>query len=72
MMKESAETAVAYVRAHAVSLGFTKRPTSLLLHATDFIHFPAGATPKDGPSAGVTLLTAISLATGRISTQGSR
>ena len=60
VMKESAETAVAYVRAHAVSLGLHQTAEKPLLHATDLhIHFPAGATPKDGPSAGVTLLTAI-------------
>ena len=59
-MKESAETAIAYVRAHAVSLGLHQSPEKPLLHDTDLhIHFPAGATPKDGPSAGVTLLTAI-------------
>ena len=60
VMKESAETAIAYVRAHAVSLGLHQSAEKPLLHDTDLhIHFPAGATPKDGPSAGVTLLTAI-------------
>jgi ATP-dependent Lon protease len=60
VMKESAETAIAYVRAHAVALGLHQSADKPLLHDTDLhIHFPAGATPKDGPSAGVTLLSAI-------------
>lgn len=63
VMKESVEAAVSYVRARTEDFGldedfFEKHD----LH----IHIPAGATPKDGPSAGVTLVTAItSLLTGR-------
>ncbi|RME45789.1 MAG: endopeptidase La, partial [Deltaproteobacteria bacterium] len=63
VMKESAQAAYSYIRTHAQKLGipleyFTKRD----LH----IHVPAGATPKDGPSAGVTMLTAmVSAFTGR-------
>ena len=66
VMKESAQAAFSYVRAHSRELGvdddyFEKHD----LH----IHVPAGAMPKDGPCAGVTMATAIcSLVTGRPST----
>jgi len=56
VMQESAKTARSYVWAHAVQLGID--PTKFLntgLH----IHVPAGAIPKDGPSAGVTMTTAL-------------
>ena len=63
VMKESAQIALSYVRAHAGQLGITN--TSVLdrhIH----IHVPAGAVPKDGPSAGVTMVTALtSMAMGR-------
>lgn len=63
VMKESAQAAVSYARAHAKELGV--KPDfrdNLDIH----IHVPAGATPKDGPSAGVTLSTAlISALTGK-------
>ena len=55
-MKESAVIALAYIRAHAESLGIDYRVFDQWdLH----IHVPAGATPKDGPSAGITMLTAL-------------
>ena len=60
VMKESAGAAVAYVRSHAHALGLHQNVDKPLLDQTDLhIHFPAGGIPKDGPSAGVTLLTAI-------------
>jgi ATP-dependent Lon protease len=63
VMKESAQIALSYVRAHAWDLGID--PTVFEDHQFH-IHVPAGAVPKDGPSAGVTMVTALtSLLTGR-------
>lgn len=63
VMKESAQAAVSYARAHAHEFGIDQTFFTLYdLH----IHAPAGAVPKDGPSAGVTMLSAIlSALTGR-------
>lgn len=56
VMKESAQAALSYARAHAPEFGIDeKRFTEYDLH----IHIPAGAVPKDGPSGGITLLSAI-------------
>jgi ATP-dependent Lon protease len=56
VMKESARAALSYVQANAASLGLAGNP----LEGSDVhVHVPAGATPKDGPSAGVTLFTAL-------------
>merc|ERR1719389_466304 len=67
-MVESVKIAQGWVRAHAAELGLQDlSERAHLLNGTDLhIHFPAGAMPKDGPSAGVTITTAIvSLLTGR-------
>ncbi|HWJ81654.1 MAG TPA: endopeptidase La [Nocardioides sp.] len=62
VMKESAQIALSYVRAHAEELGIGTDLLDRPLH----LHVPAGAVPKDGPSAGVTMTTAlVSLLTGR-------
>lgn len=63
VMKESARIALSYVRGHAEELGIDPE----VFEDTEFhVHVPAGAIPKDGPSAGVTMVTALtSLLTGR-------
>jgi len=62
VMKESAHIALSYLKAHGQELGVNTAQLDRALH----VHVPAGATPKDGPSAGVTMVTALaSLATGR-------
>jgi ATP-dependent Lon protease len=63
VMKESASIALSYVRAHAGELGITDPDIARRRY---HVHVPAGAVPKDGPSAGVTMTTALaSLLTGR-------
>ena len=63
VMKESAVTALSYLSANAKKLGVDP---SMIEKKTVHIHVPEGAVPKDGPSAGITMLTALASAfTGR-------
>src|SRR6202040_2769165 len=64
VMKESAQIALSYLRSHGAEL---ELPVTDLKDRGVHIHVPAGAVPKDGPSAGVTMTTALaSLLSGRL------
>ncbi|MFJ6695537.1 endopeptidase La [Streptomyces sp. NPDC091272] len=64
VMKESAQIALSFLRSHGAEL---ELPVRDLKERGIHIHFPAGAVPKDGPSAGITLTTALaSLLSGRL------
>lgn len=63
VMKESARAALSYIQAHAAEFGIAD---GAFENRTIHIHVPSGAIPKDGPSAGVTMVTAlVSLLTGK-------
>ena len=68
VMKESATIALNWLRSHSTDYGLPFNKNMDLMENTDVhIHFPAGAVGKDGPSAGITIVTSlVSLFTGRI------
>jgi ATP-dependent Lon protease len=68
VMKESARAALSYIEAHAAEFGIAPEAFE---NKTIHIHVPSGAIPKDGPSAGVTMVTAlVSLLTGKPAKRG--
>jgi ATP-dependent Lon protease len=67
VMKESARAAQTYVRAHAGQLGIDP---SLFRTCGVHVHVPAGAVPKDGPSAGVAMATALASAYANVPVRG--
>ncbi|KAJ3216478.1 hypothetical protein HDU67_009433 [Dinochytrium kinnereticum] len=60
VMKESAQIGLTWVRANAGKIGIVKQEGDSIMENIDVhVHFPAGAIPKDGPSAGVSIVTAL-------------
>ncbi|XP_078492836.1 lon protease homolog 2, peroxisomal-like [Ciona intestinalis] len=67
VMKESAQLAVSWLRSNAQILGIDDGGRSIMSGTDIHLHFPAGAVGKDGPSAGVIIVTAlVSLFTGKL------
>ncbi|MHB1314409.1 MAG: endopeptidase La [Christensenellales bacterium] len=67
IMQESARAAYSYIRAHHAELGIDEK---LFTESDVHIHIPEGATPKDGPSAGITLATAMASALSGVPARG--
>ena len=66
VIKESAELALTWVKAHARALGLEREVAALVAGRDIHLHLPSGAVPKDGPSAGITMATCLtSLLSGR-------
>ena len=66
VIKESAELALTWVKAHARALGLEREVAALVAGRDVHLHLPSGAVPKDGPSAGITMATCFtSLLSGR-------
>jgi ATP-dependent Lon protease len=60
VMKESAQAALSWIRSQATEIGLSQDADSHFLEKADLhVHFPAGAIPKDGPSAGITITSAL-------------
>ncbi|KAI8359371.1 anti-sigma H sporulation factor, LonB, partial [Mortierella sp. GBAus27b] len=60
VIKESAQIALSWVKSHGYEIGLTNSPSQNVMEKADVhIHMPSGATPKDGPSAGIAMVCAL-------------